>query len=171
MGGIVGPMTRSGQPEADDAMVVSFLERALAWERGPQHSHRHWLERQGMFFAAPGTLQGEALATELGRLIDALVLARVFFEHTDHLSDAELYRRLWEEVLEETCPDAARTPDDMCHWDFAAAGTSGEQDWLIYYADEDERAEWAEAFPDEVLPPHRDPPYRRDERLPGDDRR
>lgn len=170
LGGIVGPAGAPGESAEDDALVNRFLERALAWETAPQISHRTWLERNGWTFAPPGTLRGEALAAELWRLIQALAVARVFLEHTDHLTDEELYWRLWNDVLEERSPDLPRLPEEASHWDLAAAGTVGEEDWLTYYADEDERAEWAEGLPPSELPAHRDPPNRRDWRLPVPER-
>ncbi len=38
--------------------------------------------------------------------------------------------------------------------------------WLKYYADEETRQRWAEDFPNDVVPPHEDPPYDRDRHLP-----
>lgn len=150
-------------------LEISFLARVLAWETGPFATHGEWLARQGLVFPAPEELRGRRLASELWRLIEALAVARVFLYHTDHLTDAELYRRLWEEVLEATAPDFARTADDACHWDFADPGSGDEQLWLAYYASESERASWVREFPDVTLPARRMAPPRRDHRLPACD--
>ena len=48
-------------------------------------------------------------------------------------------------------------------------GSGSEEDianYLRYYADESTRRDWAREFPDLVLPPHEQPPYDRDRRLP-----
>lgn len=114
----------------------------------------------------PAELFGRALKRELWRLIEALAVARVFLYHTNHLSDAELYARLWSEVLAGECPDFTRTPDDACHWDFADAGSGEEELWLRYHASPQERRDWKEWFPDAPVLPRERPPYRRDHRLP-----
>lgn len=38
--------------------------------------------------------------------------------------------------------------------------------WPKYYADEETRQCWAKDFPNDVVPPHEDPPYDRDRHLP-----
>jgi hypothetical protein len=162
LGGLVGGAEGEEVSDAE----LSFLEHVLAWENGPRSSHRTWLARSGQTFMPPAELDGEALKRELWRLIHALAGARVFFYHTNHLSDSELYGRLWTEVLPTECPDGVRTKDDACHWDFADAGSGEEEVWLRYYASRSERHEWGLSFPDTQIPERQRPPYRRDHRLP-----
>lgn len=165
LGGTVGGAL--GEEVSD--MELDFLERVLAWERGPRSTHRGWLARQGVTFIPPAELDGRRLKSELWRLIRALADARVFLYHTNHLSDAELYARLWRETLAGECPDFARTRDDAFHWDFADCGSGDPDDerlWLTYHASEGERREHLRDFPDIVLPARRRAPFRRDHRLP-----
>jgi len=162
------------RPGGDDAKTneveLTFLNHVLAWETGPFSTHDAWLARHGLGFVPPAELEGRQLKTELWRLIESLaVVARVFIYHTNHLSDAELYARLWSEVLKGDGPDFARTPDDACHHDFADYGTGADEEarsWLEFYATEKERREWACDWPDTVIPPRRRAPFRRDHRLP-----
>jgi hypothetical protein len=156
------------EPAGDEVsdLELDFLKRVIAWETSPTSTHRTWLARQRLVFPAPEGLHGSALEHELWRLIEALAVARVFLYHTNHLSDAELYAKLWHEVLEADAPDFARTPDDGCHWDFADAAGSGEHVWLTYHASEEERQDWKDSFPDVVLPPRQHALYSRDDRLP-----
>lgn len=163
-GGIIG--RPAGDDQGASEIELSFLNHVLAWENGPFSSHAEWLARHGQVFAPPDELSGQALRRELWRLIEALAMARVFLYHTNHLSNAELYARLWHEVLDAGAPDFARTVDDACHWDFADAGSGGETDWLTYYATARERREWMREFPDQREPAHRRPAHRRDHRLP-----
>lgn len=162
LGGYVPEPTGDISPEFE----LSFLAHVLAWETGPSSTHGEWLVRHGFVFEPPDELSGHRLKCELWRLIEALAVARVFLCHTNHLSDAELYARLWNDVLDADAPDFARTPDDACHWDFADAGSGDEQTWLMHYASEEARQAWVHEFRDVVLPPRRRPPYCRDHRLP-----
>jgi hypothetical protein len=148
-------------------MEEQFLEHMLAFERAEQVTHRELLARDGVTLPPPDRLSDEQLAAVLAEVARGLAAHRAFLESTDHLSDRELYCRLWEEVLDETTP--LLPPDDPtnCHIDLVSSGS--EEDialWLTYYADEEDRIRWAQEFPDEVIPPHRDLPYDRDRHLP-----
>ena len=98
---------------------------------------------------------------------------RTYLCFTNHLSDRELYALLLDEVLPQ--PDKELPPElgynttiDVSQY---AADEQFNQTYLRYYADEQERAMWAEGFPEDRIPPHEDPPHEdpphdRDERLP-----
>ena len=48
-------------------------------------------------------------------------------------------------------------------------GSGSDEDnelYLKYYADEDYRQRWHKDWPNDVIPPHVDPPYNRDSKLP-----
>lgn len=115
----------------------------------------------------PAELVGTGLTRELWRLVRSLALARVFLRHTNHMGDAELYDRLWHEVLPAECPDGLRTAGNVCHWDFADAAAGEEELWLKYYASPADRCAWSRQFPDTVLPVRQRPPYYRDRTLPA----
>lgn len=168
LSGIIGgPATESGDTSDLD---VGFLERVIAWEEGPFSTHRAWLARQGFMFSSPESVEPSRLKHELWRSIESLAeVARVFLYHTNHLSDAELYAKIWSEVLENEGPDFARTQDDACHHDFADYSTGSAEDertWLTFYASEDERREHLQNFPETQLPPRKCTPFRRNHRLP-----
>jgi hypothetical protein len=162
LGGIVSAPVHN---EASN-LELEFLNRVIAWETSPVSTHRDWLARHRLVFPPPKDLTDLTWERELWRLIEALAVARVFLYRTNHLSDEELYAKLWHEVLNGDAPDFARTGGDGCHWDFADVGGSGEQMWLIYYASEEERQDWKNAFPDVLLPPRQRASYCRDHRLP-----
>jgi hypothetical protein len=145
---------------------LSFLHHVIAWEKGPFSTHGEWLARHGLVFLPPEELAGARLKRELWRLIEALAVARVFLYHTDHLSDDELYAKLWHEVLDADAPDFARTADEACHWSFADGGGSDEHIWLTYYASGKDRRDWKASFPHGDLPPRQRARYRRDHHLP-----
>jgi hypothetical protein len=163
MGGIVSAPVGS---EVSD-FELTFLRRVIAWEKGPMSTHGEWLARHGWMFPPPERLNSAELKCELWRLIEALAMARVFLSHTNHLSDADLYSKLYHEVLPARAPDFARTTADACHWDFAEAGGSDDPLWLTYYASEEDRQDWKTAFPDVILPPRKVAPHPRDDQLPA----
>ena len=101
-------------------------------------------------------------------VITGLARRRTFLSYTNHLSNDELYRLLWVETLNEATHELDDSMGDCaCHIDLLSDGS--EQSNLLrlqYYADELERNDWLDAFPDDTLPPHLDPPYDRDRHLP-----
>ena len=116
----------------------------------------------------------EEIEDALWALIHALARRRNFLEHTDHLSDEQLYDVLWEQVLEEPTsvfPECCRWSCEISICDYGSPnGDDGLITFLRHYADEHFRREWEQEFPDQPLPIHRDPPYERDYLLPAPDR-
>jgi|SRR5882724_5256 len=159
LGGVLGPTKDFGGGQ-------DLLQRLTAAETAPRITHGTWLKRHGLAFTAPDALRPRHLATGLRRLIAALAFARVFLEFTDHLSDAALYARLWNEVLNADEPDVPRSKDEAFHWDMSQAGSANNDIWLSYYASEDERRDWAEEFTEDPLPPMLPRPFHRDKHLP-----
>lgn len=162
----LGGMHGGAAPGFPLEMEVAFLERVVAFETAPRTSNRDWLAARGFRFRRPAELGGAELERELGRLISALARARVFLSCTDHLSDAELYKALWERVLPAEVADAERTADHAMHWDFSEDERGDADTWLRWYASEEQLLDWSMEFPDDPMPRAEKPPARRDHRLP-----
>ncbi len=159
LGGVLGP-TRDFDDDRDHIQLL------IAAETAPLVTHGAWLRRHGLAFTAPNALLTKDLAGELRRLIQALAFARVFLSYTDHLSDAALYAWLWTEVLNAEEPDVPRSENEAFHWDLSLAGADNNDIWLTYYASAEERAEWAEEFTEDPVPPMLPRPFHRDDQLP-----
>ncbi len=151
-------------------------EELAAWHNAPMASHFDILQRQGVDMPAPEMLDDDALHDTLWQIIHRLAEQNTFISQTDHLSDRELYEHLWYESLREMIKDLAAVlppekltgPDAWIH-SIDILGTGSEADLLLhlqYYADDSERAWWAQQYPDLDQPPRIDPPYDRDRHLP-----
>ena len=95
----------------------------------------------------------------------------IYFVHTDHLSDRELYEELWSDVLREETPEEDRVIDHLgdC-WviDLIGLGLDAEvRLWLEYYATDRERLAWLGDFSSDGAFESKELPYDRDRHLPG----
>lgn len=162
----LGGQHHERSPDCPLEVEVAFLERVVAFETTPRTSNRDWLARRGIRFRSPRELGGADLARELSRLVKALATGRVCLANTDHLTDAELYQRLWDMVLPEKVSDSERTRDAEMLWDFSDSPDGSADTWLRWYATEEQRLDWSMEFPDDPMPPRESPPPRRDHRLP-----
>ncbi len=163
-----GAMAMGMAEDIDQGLEEAFLESVLAYENAEQVPFRVLLERDGVALPAPDELNDEELSAKLEEVIQAMAKRHAFLERTNHLNDCELYKHLVETSLEETMPDLPPS-DDHGNWHFDILGGCSEDDIQIslrYYDDEESRAHWAESFPEDVIPPHEDPPYDRDRHLP-----
>ena len=154
----------------DDSLSLEvqekFLEQILFMERGEERPLSEYLEKVGIRLPRPQDLDAAQLHSKLWEVINAMALAGHFLSSTDHLSDRELYEKLWSDILREP---TSISPDNtaFCHIDIL--GGCSEEDMKIrlkYYADDDEREFWECDFPDEELPPREPLPYDRDRNLP-----
>jgi hypothetical protein len=144
-----------------------FWRRVMAFENAPEMTDFERLTDAGMELPAPDAMNDEQLTAKLWEVIHGLARMRVFLSATDHLSDRELYSMLWQRVLREENPVLPRDCDSAWHVDLLGTGDEADTDmYLKYYADERDRQQWLEDFPEYVMPAHEDPPFHRDCLLP-----
>ena len=138
---------------------VAFLEHIVAFETAPRTT---WLDRlrdAGYDMPDPAGLSDAEIELETWQVIQRLSELRGFLYHTDHFSDRELYERLYWEMLREETIAVPPHPDSACHLDLIGSGSDEDiACWLRFYADEKERQDWVEQFPDGELPPAEKPP-------------
>ena len=81
-----------------------FLSSVLDYESAPISCQFDRLVQDGVELPRPETLDDAALHAKLWEVVRALAKRDVYIEHTDHLSDRELYERLWSDSLRENVP-------------------------------------------------------------------
>jgi hypothetical protein len=83
-----------------DADAYSEYERKMRlFEEGPTTTNFEQLLTRGIELPEPDSIPDEQINVKLWEVINALAEIRVFLDYTDHLSDRELYSRLWHRVL------------------------------------------------------------------------
>ncbi len=149
-----------------DSDTQEFIDPA---EDCPYLSPRQIFGRYGYTPLPPSELDDRQLPGRLWELLYAAAARRLFFYHTNHLSDRELYTLLWEKWLDEPTADIpleAQTNTTTFIDEFNAGGLTHEEIWLRFYADKTSQELAHSTEPGLVFPPHQDPPYDRDRFLP-----
>jgi hypothetical protein len=135
----------------------------------PWCSRRVIFTRLGYSPLSLAELEDRQLPGRLWELLYAAAARRFFFCFTNHLSDRDFYALLHEQWLDEPTadiPPEAETNTTTMISEFNAGGLTHEEIYLRYYADEADHALWRSTNPDEVFPPHENPPFDRDRFLP-----
>ncbi len=135
-----------------------YLESMLAWERAPALPISSWFSPP-LEIPAPDSLKDAELGAILWETIERLYSKRVVLRFTDHLSDRELYKIIYRDIL-PCCEKKVDIPSKILQWHCVEDNDT----WLRYYANAIERRRYQEER--EVdLPPSETPKYKR--KLPG----
>jgi hypothetical protein len=165
-----GPVPAGSSENCPDEVYEKFLENVLAFETAPQMTLFDALVKKGVQLPAPEQMDDPRLTATLWEVIRGMALFGAYLHSTDHLSDRELYHRLWAEILHEPTVLMPENPCFTQHIDIIGAFSEEDiQLYLKYYADEEARQRWVEQFPADIMPVHEAPPYDRDRHLPGCD--
>ncbi len=135
-----------------------YLASMLAWERAPALPIASWFTPV-MELPSPDAIDDEMLRSLLYETIDRLYSQKVVLCYTDHLSDRDLYRIIYRDIL-PCCEKKVELPGKYLEW----RCIEDNETWLRYYADAIERRRFQEEH-DVDIPPSETPTYRRN--LPG----
>jgi hypothetical protein len=152
----------SKEANLEDILAITAGEQPEGWQRPIDK-----LQSAGQLPLPPDELTDEALPAKLWELLHNLACQGFYIQHSDQLSDRQVYCELWQRgVREESLlPGKCKTGG----WFHDFLGSWGEDDmqiWLRYYATDEERAKHQKQWPKDTIPPKEKLPYNRDWRLP-----
>ena len=131
-----------------------YLASMLAWERAPALPISSWFNPP-LEIPSPDSLDEGELRQVLRATVDALFSVNVVLRFTDHLSDRELYRIIFRDIL-PCCEKKMDLPGKHLEW----RCVEDDETWLRYYANAVERRRFQEEH--EVdLPPSEKPRFQR----------
>lgn len=151
-------ITRLNVHRLPTSVENQYLASMLAWERAPVLPIAEWFQPP-LELPPPDTLDDESLHALLWKTIQALFQEGVALDHTDHLSDRQLYGLIRRDILpapEKKLPHR----EAYLHWDCCGDDEDNPVIWLRYYASDEERDQWSRQMR-RLLPPREDPPYPR----------
>jgi len=135
-----------------------YLESMLAWERAPALPVASWFSPE-LEIPSPDRLNDGELTEVLNQTIERLFSQRVVLRLTDHLSDRELYKIIYRDVL-PCCEKKIDVPGKCLEWRCIEDNDT----WLRYYASAVDRRRFQEDHEVEI-PPSETPQFPRS--LPG----
>ena len=134
------------------------------FETSPKRTLIDLLAEANIDLPRPKKLTDQELTVKLWEIIHALLARWIVLGNTDHLTDRQFYIQLWNETLRE---EYVISPRHTLHIDMTKTGIDhGMPVYLKYYASEEQRRMYSEAYPDFEMPEHVDPPPRRDHLIP-----
>lgn len=153
-------------PDVDRQTLERMVLAGSAYARQP----RRFLAECGWELPAPDSLDDEQQPAQLWRSIWALALLRLLIDHTDHLSDRELYETIYHDIaMEPSTLQPGEETASVYAIDLAPAhDPEGRELLLTYYRDrlDADEIKALEAAYDGPLPAPRPRPADRDRFLP-----
>jgi len=148
-------------------MEEEFLRHVLEYETAEPISLFRMLENAGLELPSPESLTEVDVTTKLTETIERMASLGAYLLHTNHLSDLALYEYLYNDGLREEAVLFPENPGYAYMIDLTGSGSEEDNHvYLQYYADEQQRQQWALDWPDDTMPEHEDPPFDRDRHLP-----
>jgi hypothetical protein len=135
-----------------------YLASMLAWERAPALPIASWFTPV-LELPSPDSVDDEALAPLLVETIDRLYAQKVVLRCTDHLSNRDLYKIIYRDIL-PCCEKKVEIAGKFLEW----RCIEDTDTWLRFYASPVERRRFQEEH-DVDLPDSEEPKFRRN--LPG----
>jgi hypothetical protein len=156
----------SKQRELDREAYAEFERKMDLLENGPRTTNFQQLLDRGTELPEPGSIPDDRIRAKVWQVLAGLASLGVYLDQTDHLSDRDLYAKLWNDVLRQEVAAFDEFGSDhvmMLQPDGVEPDTST---FFRYFADERWRGEFSKENPEFLMPEHEDPPHNRDCLLP-----
>lgn len=148
-------------------MEEEFLRHVLEYETAEPISLLRLLENSGLEVPPPDTLDDDTLKIKLKELVEKMASLGAYLLHTNHVSDRDLYKYLYEDALREETVLFPENPSYAYMIDLTGSGSEEDNEtYLKYYANADYRRQWRRDWPSDTIPEHEEPPFDRDRFLP-----
>jgi hypothetical protein len=134
-----------------------YLSSILAWEQAPSLPISQWFEPE-LILPPHETLPNAELQQRLQQTLQQLFDRNIVLDSTGHLSDRQLYCLIARDILPEREKLVANS-NTFLHWQ-CIDPLVDEENWLRFYADDDERRQW-QADTGLPLPPVEELPFPR----------
>lgn len=159
-------MAKAHSKKARPDSYEEYARKMDLFMNGPTTTHFQMLIDAGIELPEPDSMTDEQIGAKLWEVVHGLARLRAFLSETNHLSDRELYSKLWHDTLRQEEP-AIDEIGFTSHIGLLSGGGEPEMSlYLRYFADAEFRRHWAEDIPDYEMPPHEGPPFDRDRHLP-----
>ena len=159
-------MSKPFDREAEDRAYREYARKWDLIENGPTTTNFQQLLDRGVELPEPDSVPDDRVRSKVWQVIAGLASLGVYLDQTDHLSDRELYAKLWRDVLRQEVP---AIDEFGCNHVMMLQPDGVEPDtgtFFRYFADERWRNDFQKDNPDYDMPPHEDPPHTRDCLLP-----
>lgn len=134
-----------------------YLRSILAWEQAPSLPISQWFEPE-LVLPSHDTLGDAELRERLPQILRMLFERNIVLEFTGHLSDRQLYCLIARDILPEREKKVA-IANTYLHWQCIDPLVE-EENWLRFYADDEERCQW-QSETGLALPPAEELPFPR----------
>lgn len=160
----------ASRPANEEEAYREYARKMRLFEDGPTTTNFQQLIEKGVELPEPDSVGDADIRTKLWEVLAGLAELRVYLDHTDHLSDRELYAKLWRDTLRSDVPAIDEIGFNSQVQLLLCTGDEPETSlYLRYFADEAWRTDWQKDNPDYEMPPHEDPPFNRDCFIPCPD--
>ena len=125
------------------------------------------LIEDGIELPKPEGLTDTQLHDKLWQVINGMAKRKHYLCFTNHLSDRQLYTKLWCDTLNQATHDMTDTGNSITGFDLSEDSDENGEIYVQYYACEMDRREWQYNYPDIEIPPAKPLVSSRDKDLPS----
>ena len=116
---------------ARPACASSSGKRIVQFNTAPWTSEFEQLRKEGIDLPATEQLDDAGVSRKLSEIVEAMSRRHTFLEHTDHLSDRQLYEQLYHETLHEAKKDVPVEAEAFSSIDMVGSGSDDDNETYL----------------------------------------